>query len=252
MDGGKVEIPNMAMLHGWDVFGLQSGEVFSSLLKPEPIYQRLWDPQWSQLFPATELHEWGPCHARPIASGCECSWVNKWKQKENWLRRSSGGGNQQNDAGGKVQSIPGVYYFSELLGPYEPMCEILHPPSTSLLERMAWVRVSKPMWLPLLHFIKNPSYKGKWAQQAGKVSYQGLEEWLEGNRRDFTQTSWHMGVFGYIILKDRRIPQGLGAFQTIPRSLCLQSPNTLLHENCCSSFSAFPYESLLCNLMWLL
>lgn len=27
---------------------------------------------------------------------------------------------------------------------------------------------------------------------------------------------------------------------------------TLLHENCYSSFSAFPYESLLCSLMWLL
>lgn len=123
-----------------------------------------------------------------------------------------------------MHSILGVYCFSELLGPYELMCEILHPLNTSLLEQMTWVRVNKPMWLPLLHFIKNPSYKGKWAQLAGKVSYQGLEEWLEGNRGDFTQTSWHMGVFGYIILKDRQIPQGLGVFQTILRPH-FQSPN---------------------------
>lgn len=69
--------------------------------------------------------------------------------------------NQQNDGDGEVRSIPGVYYFSDLLGPYEPMCEILHPPSTSLLERMAWVRVSKPMWLPLLHFIKKSFLQGE-------------------------------------------------------------------------------------------
>lgn len=39
----------------------------------------------------------------------------------------------------KVCSIPGVRYFSELLGPYELMCEILCPLTTSLLEQMTWV-----------------------------------------------------------------------------------------------------------------
>lgn len=39
-------------------------------------------------------------------------------------------------AGSKVCSIPGVRYFSEVLGPYEPMCEILCPLTTSLLEQM--------------------------------------------------------------------------------------------------------------------
>lgn len=242
MGGGKVEIPNMATLFGWGVFGLQSGEIFSPLLKPESIFRRptaipAVTSNWTAWMRAL------PCQIHRCRLWVQLSQQTKTERKLTmklfWGKKKF----KQNDAGSKVRSMLGGYYFSELLGPYKPMCEILHPLSTSLLEQMTWVQLNKPMWLPLLHFIKNPSYKGKWAQQAGKVSYQGLEEWLEGNRREFTQTSWHMGVFGYIILKDRWILQGLGAVQTIPRPPCLQSP----HKN-------FAWELLfllLCFSLWI-
>lgn len=184
---------------------------------------------WSQLLPATELRERGPRHDRAITSGGGCSWISKWKQKQNWLWRSLGKKKiKQNDVGSQQGVLhPGCALFfwtagslwADVWNPVSPD----HKPAGA--DDLGWGWMAT-MWLPLLRFIKNPSYKGKWAQQAGKVSYQGLEEWLEGNRRDFTQTSWHMGVFGYIIPKDRRIPQCLGVFQTIVSPPCPPSPNT--------------------------
>lgn len=49
---------------------------------------------------------------------------------------------------------------------------------------------------------QNSCFQGEVSSASWGSVTPGLEEWLEGNSRDFTQTSWHMGVLGYITLRD--------------------------------------------------
>lgn len=191
------------------------------------------NPQWSQQLNCTSEDPAMPDPSPRAVSAAEST--NEKRRKIDYqglLRKKSE--SKQTDAGSKVHSS----WVCAVI----PDCWV-HMSCWSRWPGWGW---AKPMWLPLLHFIKTPSYKGKWAQQAVKVSHQGLEEWLECNRRDFTQTSWHKGV----LLTGRWILQGV--FQMIlrsPHSSLLVKP--LLHENCYSSFFIFPYESLICDLTWL-
>lgn len=137
------------------------------MLKLEPVHCRPSDLQRSQLLPARELQEWRFCQARSIALGCECSWVNKWKQKENWLWRSWGEQKKPNQ----------TPELCRQQGALHPMCllffcwaNVWNPasPEQNLLQQMSWGGWMRPCGYHCSTSSKLPFPRGSELSKLGK------------------------------------------------------------------------------------
>lgn len=224
---------------------------FFFLLKSGPTHCRPWDLQWSQLLPARELQEWRLCQARSIALGCEHSWVNKWKQKENWLGRSLGKKKQPTK-----QNQPPILYRQQ--GALHPLCLLffcwgLMSQSVKSCMPWAWSCWSRcPGEGEGGHVVtiapphqNSPFPRGSELSKLGKCHTRGWGGWLEGQQQGFYTNQLAHGC-ACLHHPERWILRGLGVFQTI------SSPPVSQERLCCVRAAIPPCESPLCNLLWVL
>lgn len=136
-----------------------------------------------------------------------------------------------------------------LLGPYEAMCEILHPLSRRLLQQMTWWGWVRPCGYHCSTSSKLLLPRGSELSKLGKCHTRG---WRNGWRA--IAGTLHKPAGTWVCSVTSRWKMDPARSGCVPDNLLAPSLliKTLLHESCHSSFSAFPYESLLCNLMWVL
>lgn len=132
-----------------------------------------------------------------------------------------------------------------LLGPYEPMCEILHALSRNLLEQMSWWGWTRPCGYHCSTSSKLLLPRGSELSRLGKCHPRGWRA---------TAGTFHKAAGTWVCLVTSHWEMDPARSGCVPDTLLTPSllRKTLLHESCCSSFPASPYESLLCNPVWVL